>query len=225
MKYVFGTIIAAACGVGLAAQSPAQTTASQSPTGQPQTITVTGCLTAAPQGSPAAAPGQPGGFTLTGVAPNGGTPGAGAAGAATSYTLTGGNPSDLRAYANSRVEIQGTLQPTGAATEPGAAGVTPATPPTTMPPPAGTPPSTTPPAGTPPTATPPAGSPPTARPPAGTPPTGTPPAGTPPSTTPAPTGTSGAGAMSPTGTAGQVPSQQLQVTSVRQVPGICGGGK
>ena len=246
MKYVFGMMIAAACGVSLAAQSPAQTPAGQSPTGQQQSVTVTGCLMPAPQGSATAGqPGQPGGFMLTGVTPNGAAPTASTA-ATTSYSLLGGNPSDLRAYANSRVQIQGTIQPLQPAGQTGTPGLTPspATPPAgtppTVTPPAGIPPTATPPAGTPPTAMPPAGTPPTSTPPAGTPPTATPPAGTPPTTmpptstnpagapptpaSPSPTGTTGTGATNPTGTTGATPTQQLQITSVRQIPGLCGGG-
>jgi hypothetical protein len=127
-----------------------------SPTTGARTVTVTGCLTpaaaagaepgAAPSGSPAAQ------FTLTnatiagsGAATSGATPGAppsstgttgatpgSAAGAASSYRLSGGGDS-LKQYANSRVEVTGTLQgdstmgtasSPGSSTSPGAPGPT-----------------------------------------------------------------------------------------------------
>lgn len=218
MKYVFGILIAAACGVSLTAQSPTQSTAGQSGSSQAQSVTVTGCLVAGPQssGTPGQ-PGQPGGFMLTGVTQNGAvSPTANSV--SSSYALAGGNASDLRTYSNTRVEIQGTIQPAGtAAGQTGTGGIRGTTPP------ASTPPIATPPAGTPPTATPPAGTPPTAVPPSSAHPAGTPP--TPPSPmTPSPTGTSGTTPGSPTAATGQVPMQQLQITSVKQVPGMCGGG-
>lgn len=228
MKYVFGILIAAACGVSLAAQSPTQSTAGQSGSSQAQSVTVTGCLVAGLQssGTPGQ-PGQPGGFMLTGVTQNGAvSPTANSV--SSSYALAGGKASDLRTYSNTRVEIQGTIQPAGtAAGQTGTGGIRGTTPPASTPPtatpPAGTPPTATPPAGTPPIATPPAGTPSTAMPPSSAHPAGTPPT-TPSPTTPSPTGTSGTTPGSPTAATGQVPMQQLQITSVKQVPGMCGGG-
>lgn len=139
-----------------------------------------------------------------------------------SYQLIGGNPADMQRLTRQRVEIQGTLEP---ATTPGATPTTPATPPssipTATPPSSATPASPTSPASPTPTSPAAPSSPTTPNPtPPPTPPTGT-------------VGTAGSGSPTSIGMNGATPgtlaagtvssSSRFHVTSIRPMPGNCGG--
>jgi len=137
-QIIFGTLLSAVVATGVAAQQPP---ASGDPGSRPaqssdsaQSITVTGCLAAAPGGasSPSAAPGAAspsagasasGGFVLnnatTGTMAKGSSP-AGAPGAApgatgtsgtagTTYKLVGGDSEDLQKNVGKKVEVTGSV--------------------------------------------------------------------------------------------------------------------
>jgi hypothetical protein len=205
---LFGTIMAAALGVSVAAQSqnpPAtgQTPPTQGTTGtqiqQPvpgtkpdtppanQPVTLTGCLTPLT--------GATAGYTLNNVT-------GGATDAPTSYTLIGGDRSAMVNYGNSRVEVIGSLAaPVGTGNAVGTTGrgsTSAAAPPSSPASPAGT--ISTGAAGT-------GGG-------MGTGAAGTGAAGT---------GAAGSITTSPAGTT--PPPPNFTVTSIRQVPGSCGGDK
>jgi len=135
---VFGSIVAIAMSVGVAAQSGSSSpqTPPSSSSRSSQSVTVTGCLQS---GSPSAtgtsgtaaggaaasaesfilanakvgagdkaAAGAPS-STATPPSSTAGTSGAASAGSASQYKLTGGSKDDLKKYANSQVEITGKL--------------------------------------------------------------------------------------------------------------------
>jgi hypothetical protein len=131
-QLIFGTILSAVMATGVAAQQPPASGDPAARTGQSsdsaQTITVTGCLAAAPAGA-STAPGAAspsagsGGFVLnnatTGTMAKGssptGAPGAspgatGTSGAAgTSYKLVGGDSEDLQKNVGKKVEVTGSV--------------------------------------------------------------------------------------------------------------------
>ena len=152
-QIIFGTLLSAALATGVAAQQPPASGDPGSRPGQSsdsaQTITVSGCLAAAPGGASSTTPGAAspsagpsGGFVLnsatTGTMAKGssptGAPGAapGATGtsgssAGTTYRLVGGDSEDLQKNVGKKVEVTGSVAARGAS-RPSADAASPAAP-------------------------------------------------------------------------------------------------
>jgi hypothetical protein len=152
-QLIFGTMLSAVLATGVAAQQPPPTGDPGSRPGQAsdaQTITVTGCLAAAPSGASSTAPGAASpsagpsvGFVLNnattgtmakasspagapGAAP-GATDTSGTAAAATTYRLVGGEREDLQKNVGKKVEVTGSVAARGTSSPSADAG-SPATP-------------------------------------------------------------------------------------------------